>query len=328
MISIIMPVKNAEPYLTDCLNSIMLQSYSNWELIAVNDHSTDSTSAILQEFSKLDSRISCRDNSGTGIIQALRTGYDISSGQYITRMDSDDLMTEDKLKLMVSLIEEVGPKHLVTGYVEYFSETIVRDGYQKYANWLNKLSETETNFSEIYKECVVASPCWLISRRDFENCGGFTGDRFPEDYDLCFRFRNGDLQIKTVRETLHLWRDHSSRASRNDPNYLDNRFLQLKMHYFINSDFQKEKNLVLWGAGKKAKKIAMYLQDNDIQFRWICNNANKIGKNIYNIIIESDRVIKHIRDSQIIVAVANPTEQADIKVILNQYPDGQAFFFC
>lgn len=328
MISIVMPVKNAEHYLADCLESILEQTYQHWELIAIDDHSDDSTASILENYAKQDARISTAKNIGAGIIDALRIAYSLSSGEVITRMDADDLMTDNKLEAMNSLLNESGPNHVITGFVDYFSDQEVGDGYRKYAAWLNGLSQSENNFIEIYKECVIASPCWMISRVDFDRCGGFSSDLYPEDYDLCFRFRNAGLQIKSVNQVLHLWRDHSTRASRNDPNYLDNRFLDLKIHHFVNSDYNSEKNLVLWGAGKKAKKIASSLQKEEIQFKWICNNPKKIGKEIYGVILESDKVIDQIPNAQLIIAVANPSEQADIKSRLVSINDCLVYFFC
>lgn len=323
-----MPVKDAERYLPDCLDSILGQTFDSWELIAIDDHSEDSTPLILENYSKKDPRIKTVHNSGLGIIDALRTAYHLSVGEVITRMDADDLMTERKLESMHSLLMKYGLNHLITGFVEYFSDTEVGEGYRRYAAWLNRLSKSEDNFSEIYKECVIASPCWMISRSDFDRCGGFEPDVYPEDYDLCFRFRNAGLQIKSVNQVMHLWRDHSTRASRNDPNYLDNRFLDLKMHHFIDTDYNSERVLVLWGAGKKAKKISIHLKEKDIEFRWMCNNPNKIGKEIYDVMIESDTVIDEIEEAQIIVAVANPVEQEEIKTSLDRKENCQVYFFC
>lgn len=127
---------------------------------------------------------------------------------------------------------------------------------------------------------------------------------------------------------IHYWRDHSDRASRNDPNYLDNRFIELKMYHFLKSDYDTTSGLVLWGAGKKAKSIALQLKAKDVSFRWICNNPNKIGKDIYGVVLESDQVISQIQNAQFIVAVANPLEQKDIKEALKHHEPEWLFFFC
>ena len=328
MISILMPVKNAGPYLADCLTSIVNQTYTDWELIAINDHSDDQSPQILQQFAEKEHRIQWYDNVGRGIIPALRTAYQHSSGDQITRMDADDLMSVDKLGLMSALLYQSGPGHLITGFVEYFSETKLGEGYLKYANWLNDLSRSENNFADIYKECVIPSPCWMIGKDDFERCGGFSHDLYPEDYDLCFRFRQAGLSIRAVKKVIHYWRDHAARASRNDPNYIDNRFLELKLHYFLTSDYSPSKELIVWGAGKKAKLIAQFLLARQINFRWICNNENKIGKLIYDHLVESTDIVSDINAAECLVAVANHEAQLEIKSTLSNQSMIKAYFMC
>ena len=67
-----MPVRNEETHLASCLKSILKQSYAHWELIIVNDNSTDDTACIIEEYVQIDSRISSYDNVGSGIIDALK----------------------------------------------------------------------------------------------------------------------------------------------------------------------------------------------------------------------------------------------------------------
>ncbi|MEO0901954.1 MAG: glycosyltransferase family 2 protein [Bacteroidota bacterium] len=167
MISILIPFKNTENYLPECLDSILAQTYSNWELVAVDDSSQDSSFNILTQYAKQDSRIQVLKNKGAGIIPALQTAYSKSKGEFITRMDSDDIMLPKRLKVMVESLQKNGEGHLAVGQVEYFSEHGVGDGYQKYEAWLNQLTKTGANFTDIYKECVVPSPCWMTFRTDF-----------------------------------------------------------------------------------------------------------------------------------------------------------------
>ena len=88
-----MPVKNAAPFLTECLDSIISQSYENWELLAVDDGSSDDSLQILKNYEQFDQRITAYRNDGVGIIDALRLAYNYSQGGMITRMDADDIMT-------------------------------------------------------------------------------------------------------------------------------------------------------------------------------------------------------------------------------------------
>lgn len=303
-----MPMRNAMPYLHDCIASIREQSYENWELLLVDDHSEDDSYAIANQIGADEPRMIVRRLEATerGIIAALRQAYALSSGTYITRMDADDIMSPTKLQRLAHLLQWKGIGHVAVGAVRYFAKDGIGQGYAKYAKWLNRLTGSSVNYTEIYRECVIPSPCWMMHRTDFEEIGGFEGDRYPEDYDLCFRMKRHHKQVIGTEEVLHLWRDHSARASRNDSNYADNRFLTLKIDYFLCDDRVEAKTLLLWGAGAKGKWIAQELISRKIAFRWLTNNLNKIGHIIYGQHVESDIIIGQFDCPQIIVAISSP----------------------
>ena len=331
LVSIVMPVKNTSLYLKECINSIIEQSYVNWELLAVNDHSSDDSFQILTQFSQKDNRIKVFNNVGYGIIDALKLAYKKSKGDFITRMDSDDVMTCDKLKLMVEDLKNHGNGKIALGLVDYFSENKIGEGYQKYQDWLNALTIKGYNFSEIYKECVIPSPCWMVYRTDFEKCGAFDSNIYPEDYDLTFRFYQHGLKCLPSKNLLHLWRDYSERTSRNHEHYAYNAFLEIKVDYFLKLHYDVTKNLVIWGAGKKGKKVAELLLDSKVEFQWICDNPKKIGKDIYGQEMLPFTVLDNIDNAQSIVTVASPKAQEEIRAYLtkrSQVSMKDYFFFC
>jgi len=331
LISILMPVRNTAIFLEACLDSILAQSYLNWELIAIEDHSEDHSWTILQNYATRDTRIKVFQNSGKGIIQALRMAYQHSNGHYITRMDSDDLMPIQKLEILHSNLSKAKQGHLATGLVQYFSTQALGNGYRRYAEWLNTLSKKGTNFKEIYKECVIPSPCWMLHRVDLDAAGAFHSNRYPEDYDLCFRFYELGLKCLPSDVVLHHWRDSEGRTSRHDPNYADNSFLDIKLYYFIKLDYQKERPLVLWGAGKKGKKLALALQKANIPFHWICNNKQKIGKDIYEQRLHPIDHLNQLTNPQIIIVIAQPAAQIELKSRFKEQAlesNNDYFFFC
>ncbi|WMI65537.1 glycosyltransferase family 2 protein [Aestuariibaculum sp. YM273] len=331
LISILTPFKNTEQYLTNCIESIINQSYTNWELLIVDDSSTDGSYNLVRSFAEKDPRIKLFKNTGNGIIDALRLGFNKSAGDYITRMDSDDLMPKNKLEVLLNNLLKHGKQHVATGLVNYFSKDGISDGYSKYETWLNGLTKTGTNYSEIYKECVIPSPCWMIHREDFINCDGVTPNRYPEDYDLTFRFYKHNYKIIPCNKLLHYWRDYQTRTSRTHDNYAENTFLDIKMHYFLELDYDKNRPLVVWGAGWKGKTIAKTLLKKNIPFEWICNNPQKIGKHIYDQEMKPFQHLEHIKQPQSIITVANPKAQIKIKAYFeNQqmYPMSDYFFFC
>ena len=330
-ISILMPVKNTDQFLIECLESIINQTETDFEFIAIDDHSTDESYSILKEYSLKDKRFKVFKNSGNGIIEALRLAYSKSSGNYITRMDSDDIMSLDKLKVLKSNLSACGSGHIALGKVKYFSEKPLGAGFKKYENWLNSLIEEGKNFEGIYKECVIPSPCWMVYREDLEKCKAFYPNEYPEDYDLAFRFYVEGLRPIACHQILHHWRDYSTRTSRTHVHYADNTFLDIKMRYFLQLDFDSNKNLVVWGAGDKGKTVAKKLIAQKIKFSWICDNPKKIGKHVYDQIMLPITALESIDNSQSIINVANSEAQDEIKLFFkerNLISNKDFFFFC
>ncbi len=326
-----MPVRNSSLYLEECLQSIIHQTEKHWELLAVDDHSFDNSFDILEKYAAKDTRIKVFKNKGKGIIHALRLAFENSNGELLSRMDSDDVMKPQKIALLKKQLLKKGTSHVCTAFVEYFSDSPLGDGYQKYQKWLNELTSSNENFNDIYKECVIPSPCWMVFREDLLRCGAFAPDIYPEDYDLVFRFYKNGLKVTSVKEPLHRWRDYSERSSRTDPNYADQTFSDLKLKYFLELDYDENRELVLWGAGKKGKYLAKHFQLNNVPFRWISNNERKTGKSISDTVLEEFNILKTISNPQIIISVAAPDDQQEIESFLiasNLKIGKHYYFFC
>lgn len=331
LISILTPFKNTAHFLPECLESILNQTYLNWELLIVDDHSTDESFQIVEEFARKDGRIHLLKNNGSGIIDALRLALKSSKGSYVTRMDSDDMMTPYKLEVLLNSLITNGKNHIALGLVHYFSENGIGAGFARYEIWLNELTTSGRNYSEIYKECVIPSPCWMIHKDDLMKCDAFNPDRYPEDYDLTFRFYKQGVKCIPCNMVLHHWRDYSTRTSRTHEHYAQNYFLELKIHYFLELDYDPKLILTVWGAGSKGKEIAKLLQQKNIPFVWICDNPKKIGKHIYDLELHSFNYLKELNRPQSIVTVANEDAQTYIR---NYFQEQQMesmldyFFFC
>lgn len=263
-ITIVMPVKNGAAYLTDSLRSIRSQTLSSWELILIDDHSRDQSADVIRDFAREDSRITCYLNRGNGIVSALESALENAKGKFITRMDSDDMMPPTRLELMINQIK---PKHIITGNIEYFSnEHSISPGYLTYQEWLNENLASENPWSNIYRECIVASPNWMMMVDELKQIGGFTGLIYPEDYDLTFRWYKNGFMIRHIPETTLFWRDHSERTSRNSDNYSQKSFFNLKIKRFLELD-DSGGELILWGKGPKLKLTCKILKKHSRPFQ-------------------------------------------------------------
>ena len=318
LVSILIPFRNTEAFINECIQSIIAQTYSHWELLIVDDNSTDKSTNIVENLANTDSRIKLIKNSGSGIIDALQLAFKHSTGDLITRMDSDDVMQPNKLDVLANNLISHGTGHLAVGLVNYFSSEGIKDGYKRYEVWLNALTKNGTNYSEIYKECVIPSPCWMLHRADLIACDAFNPNRYPEDYDLAFRFYKHGFKCIPCNVVLHDWRDYSHRTSRTDDHYAENHFIPLKLDYFLELDFIPNKTLVVWGAGNKGKFIAKTLIEKNIDFEWICDNPKKIGKDIYGKILRPFKDLETLSVPQSIITVANKEAQIEIRNYLDK----------
>jgi glycosyltransferase involved in cell wall biosynthesis len=317
-VSILMPVRNAEPFLASCLESIRSQSWQDWELLAVDDHSTDASWAILHSFARRDLRIQPLKNPGKGIIPALRHAFFFARGELVTRMDADDRMAAHKLATMANSLLQKGRGYVVAGQVAYFSDQELGEGYRKYAAWLNEVVADNSWQSNLYRECVLPSPCWMTFREDLAWSGAFEGCRYPEDYDLCFRMLSAGLRFAGIPKVLHFWRDHQDRSSRIQEVYRENSFFELKVDWFLRVDRDFSRPLCLWGAGKRGKEVARLLLERGAIFQWITDNPKKQGKKIYRVPVEAFRRVKGIQQAQWCLVISRDDEREQVRNRLTQ----------
>ena len=268
IVNIIMPVKNAGSYLHDCLSSIRGQTFLFWRLIAINDHSTDDSLTILEMAASEDNRIHVLNNEGIGIIPALQLALKQCSAPYLSRMDADDLMPANKLELMVRALEKAPPKSIVTGKVKYFSNQPVSEGYQKYEQWLNERIDKVDHWEWVYRECVIASPNWMVRLDDMYEFGCFDGLIYPEDYHLVLNWFKQGFRIVSLPETTLLWREHPQRTSRNSDHYDQKHFFKLKILHYIYHQ-REDKPFILWGAGHKGRLASRLLDKYGMPFHWM-----------------------------------------------------------
>ena len=297
-ISILLPFKNAAPWVKETIDSILNQSFGDWELIAVDDFSTDDSLIIVQKLAKLDSRITVYQNSGKGIIPALQLGLSCASGEFLTRMDADDLMPENRLQLMVDRMKSLSERSIVTGKVKYFSLEPVSAGYLSYEAWLNERVENSDYFDHIYRECVVASPNWLARTSEIRASDIFSELNYPEDYDMTFRWMKHGFTIDGINEVTLLWREHADRTSRNSDVYDQESFFKLKLNWFC--ELHDMNSIALLGAGAKGKLTANFLSKRGIDFGWFDLASANYGAPIYGKTIENYDLIN---GSKLLIAI-------------------------
>jgi glycosyltransferase involved in cell wall biosynthesis len=282
----------------ETIHSIQNQSFHNWELIAIDDHSSDEGFAIMSKLSQIDDRISVFKNTEFGITPALSLALSQCRGTYITRMDADDLMPENRLELMCNHLKQCSESTIITGLVKYFSNQPISVGYQRYEKWLNQINIDGEQWPNIYRECVIASPNWMMRTDLLRSIGGFDGLNYPEDYDLVLRWYAHKLKIEVIPEVTLLWREHPNRTSRTSENYDQAHFFQLKMDAFIQIDWNGEP-LTIWGDNVKSSLVIDFLKERNIEYSQM--NLNEFQE------------IEKLKNNQLLVCVY-PSENERMKL--------------
>lgn len=119
-ISVVVPIYNVEGFLAPCLDSLVAQTVQDFEVVMVDDGSTDGSSAIAQEYARRDERFRLIVQANGGLSKARNTGIDAASGEYLAFLDSDDLLPEDAYELLLGSLEETG-SDFATGNVQRYT---------------------------------------------------------------------------------------------------------------------------------------------------------------------------------------------------------------
>lgn len=308
LLSIIMPVKNLDRYIKECIESILQQRFQDWELIIANDYSTDNTLSIINKFVQEDQRISCFLNDGKGIIPALELALSKAKGIYLTRFDGDDLMPKSRLQKMINAIIQAEPKTIITGKVKYFSNQQVSKGYLAYEAWLNSRVTNSDHWNWVYRECVIASPNWMVKRNDLIEIGGFKDLTYPEDYDLTLKMYQNSFKVKGLNEVTLLWREHIERTSRNSEHYSQQYFFDLKIKHFVKHKLGNSK-LVLWGTGIKGQLTKNILDHSKIPFSWMDMLPVGKSKSVLNQEVTDYKSIERYNDYKLLLAIYPSQDQ-------------------
>ena len=123
-VSVIIPVYNAEQYLKRCLDSVLAQTYQDFEIICIDDGSTDNSGAICDEYAKKDSRIRILRKENGGVSSARNAGLNIAEGEYITFIDSDDYVDTDYMQTLYENLE--GADAVASGSREVAGDVVTR----------------------------------------------------------------------------------------------------------------------------------------------------------------------------------------------------------
>lgn len=283
-----MPVRDAEDTLVECLDSIAAQVCRRFEVVAVNDGSTDASASILRARARDDGRIRVIDSHGTahgpghgpghGLVRALNLGIARCRAPIIARMDADDRMYPERLGAQLAAFERWPQAAVIGSRVRLFPPERITDGMRRYMHWQNHCNSPGDIADDIYLEAPFTHPSVAVRTESLSALGGYRDGAFPEDYDLWLRFNHAGLEMRKLRATLLDWRLSPTSLSRRDGRYSRDAFDRLRAAYLAcDPRLAGDRALVVWGAGRRTRRRFGHLKALGHPARaWIDVDARKL----------------------------------------------------
>jgi glycosyltransferase involved in cell wall biosynthesis len=193
-----MPVYNAEPYLSLAIESILQQTFQDFEFIIVNDGSTDGSQAILDAYAKRDQRIKIVAQKNSGVVASANRAAELAQGEYIARMDADDVSLLHKLEQLITTADKHPDAIVICGG----TEAIDKDGEFVYRHTV-PIRDEDIKLALHFRN-PIANGATLVKRSAFHSVGGFS-DVFAEDCHLWIKLATEGKFVGTG-SVVYRWR--------------------------------------------------------------------------------------------------------------------------
>lgn len=223
-----MPAFNAEQYVSEAIESVLFQTHKDFELVIINDGSTDNTLSIVEGYAQRDGRIRVVSHPNMGMGDALNRALDLVNNEWIVRMDADDIMLPNRIERQIAFIEQ-NTNIAVAGTLVYYvdengkifgeaprsqltSSTSVEEFVRR--NKLKGVSELEALPSVGFPHFMIYHPSVIMRRSVVKEVGGYRPEFWPaEDFDLWNRIIERGYTVLIQPEYLLKYRRHGSSGS-------------------------------------------------------------------------------------------------------------------
>lgn len=208
MISVVVPVYKVEQYLNKCVQSILAQTYKDFELILVDDGSPDNCPKMCDDYKNQDSRVRVLHKKNGGLSDARNAGTAVAKGDYITYIDSDDYVSGDYLKTLISLIKDNNADIAVTG-IELFSEE--KEPSKSNTSKVYIYSKEEALEKMFYQDALDTSACAMLLPIEIAKNYPFPVGKYHEDDFTTYKFYSAvnKVVVTTCKQYFYLQRTGS-----------------------------------------------------------------------------------------------------------------------
>jgi len=284
-VTVLMPARDAAATLGSCLDSIQAQSFTDFELLVIDDASSDDTHQMVSERAAADPRIRLLRAPRRGLVACLNAGLGQARASLIARMDSDDVMDRERLGLQRDYLQQHPDVGVVASRVRAFPADRVQAGTREYLRWQNACLDSDALRDEVYVECPITHPSAMFRLATVVAAGGYRDGDFPEDYELWLRLTARGCRMAKIDRCLLHWRQRDDSLSRRDPRYSRDAFDRLRARYLaLDGRLGSGRPLVFWGAGRRTRQRARHIVALGFApCAWIDVDPRKIGNRIHDV---------------------------------------------
>jgi glycosyltransferase involved in cell wall biosynthesis len=326
-VSVLLPARNEADLIAQALAGLLDDPWRDLEVLVIDDGSSDSTPEIVNDWSRRDARVRLVRGPARGLAPALETGRALARGEFIARMDADDLSLPGRLTRQVEALLADPALGLVAGRVrvETLDGSAPGPGMLRYVAWQNELLSHDEHCRDLFVESPLVHPSVMMRASLLEEAGGYRDGDFPEDYDLWMRLLIGSAQRPGGRghvgqgarirkldgAPVLVWRERARRFTRLDPRCRPEAFRALKVRYLLQSYLDGRREAVVWGAGIEGKPLAKLLLAAGLSLRaFVEVDPRKIGQRIYGAPVLPVSALPSVRGCFVLGAVGSPGARA------------------
>lgn len=253
-LSVLLPVRDARPWLASSLASLWRQTFADFEVIAVDDGSNDGSGEALEEAARREPRLHVVRTAGAGLPSALNTALARARGALLARHDADDLSHRERFARQVDWLDARPDVDVVGSRVRLFPHAAFGAGMRRWMEWHNSLLDHDTMRHEMLIDSPIAHGCVTVRREAIERVGGWHEHGWAEDLDLWIRLVASGARFEKLPRVLYAWRQHDRSSTRTDARYAHERFTALKIAALDRGFLAGGRRAALLGSGVSLRR--------------------------------------------------------------------------
>jgi glycosyltransferase involved in cell wall biosynthesis len=255
-LSVLLPVRNAGPFLDASLASLWRQTFRDFEVVAVNDGSDDGSADALDRAASREPRLRVVHLPPSGLPTALNEARRHARSPFLARHDADDVSHRTRFERQLETLHADPGVAVVGSRLRMFPDPDVGPGMRRWADWHNALLTHDAMYGERLIDSPLAHGTAVLRAEWLDRVGGWAERGWAEDLDLWLRLFEAGARFAKRPDVLYGWRQHPRSSTRRDPRYRRDRFIALKLDALERGILAGRSSLTVVGVGDSLARCA------------------------------------------------------------------------